>query len=254
MRSSWACASSGAAKISPFLPPSPLLWPDGLDLAQFGAYPFVVGFTTNTALIKSAGLKSYAAVYAAAAPSLSGRPISFQVWEDSAEGIMAQATAIAALGPCAVVKIPKVNSEGVSNVRIISALVSAGTRVNVTAIFTEAQLDELHAAVAPVLAPGLPLVVSIFCGRIGDTGRDPSAAVRYAVARFKDLPSAKTLWAGCKDVTAIRAAHAAGCHIVTVPGDILSRVRTRLGMDLQALTVDTAKMFRADALSNGLQI
>ena len=228
--------------------------PDGLDLAQFGAYPFVVGFTTNTALIKAAGLKSYAAVYAAAAPALAGRPISFQVWEDSAAGIQAQAAAITALGPCAVVKVPIMNTEGASNVPVIAALVAAGTRVNVTAIFTEQQLDELHAAVAPVLAPGLPLVVSIFCGRISDTGRDPAATVQYAVAKFKGLPSAKALWAGCKDVAAIRAAHAVGCQIITVPGDILSRVRSRLGMDLQALTVDTAKMFRADALSNSLAI
>lgn len=193
-------------------------------------------------------------MYKAAASDLNGRPISFQVWEDSAEGIKSQAFAIAALGPCAVVKVPIVNSLGASNVPVIADLVGSGVRVNVTAIFTEAQIDELYAAVAPVIPSGLPFVISIFCGRIGDTGRDPNTVVRYSVAKFSALSSAKTLWAGCKDVTAIRAAHQCGCHIVTVPGDILSRVRSRLGMDLNALTVDTAKMFRGDAISNELTI
>ncbi len=236
--------------------PYPSTPTDGLDLATFGQppYDFVVGFTTNTALIKAAGIKSYASVYAAAAPVLRGRPISFQVWEDEPAALRAQATAIAALGECAVVKVPILNSAGASNVPVVAELLAAGVRVNVTAIFTEAQIDELHAAAVKTLRSDIPLVVSIFCGRIGDTGRDPVTAVRYAVAAFRDIPNAKVLWAGCKDVVAVRAAHSAGAHIITAPGDILSRIRTRLGMDLDALTTDTAQMFRADALSNGLMI
>ena len=137
------------------------------------------------------------------------------------------------------VKVPIVTSAGASNVPVIAELLKAGTRVNVTAVFTDAQVDELHAAAIASLPAGVPLVVSIFCGRIGDTGRDPSVAVRYAVAAFKDVPSAKVLWAGCKDVVAVTSAHAVGAHIITCPGDILSRVRGRLGMmDLHALSVN----------------
>ena len=205
-------------------------------------------------MIKAAGVKSYSAVYAGAAPFLRGRPISFQVWEDEPAALRSQAAAITALGECAVVKVPVVTSGGASNVPVIAELLAAGMRVNVTAIFTEAQIDELHAAARTSLPAGIPLIVSIFCGRIGDTGRDPSDVVRYAVAAFKDIPSAKVLWAGCKDVVAVTSAHAAGAHIITCPGDILSRVRSRLGMDLHALSIDTANMFRGDALSNGLAI
>jgi transaldolase len=143
---------------------------------------------------------------------------------------------------------------GVANVPAIARLAASGVKVNVTAVFTFAQIDELCSALRSVLAPDLACVVSVFSGRISDTGADPRPTIRYCVDAFRPLPSVKVLWAGCKDVTAILAARAEGCHIVTVPGDILQRFVTRKGMDLHELSVDTARMFRKEAIDGAISI
>ena len=205
--------------------------------------------------MRASGLKKcYAAIFADAAAALQGRPVSFQVWADAAAEVEEQARAISKIGPNVFAKVPVVNSLGASNVGTISRLVADGVKVNVTAVFTSAQIDEVRDAMRSALAPELPLVVSVFSGRIGDTGADPRFAIRYAVHAFKELASVKILWAGCKDVVAIGAARAEGCHIVTVPGDILQRYVSRKGMDLHALSIDTARMFRKEALDGSLAI
>jgi transaldolase len=227
---------------------------DGLDFAKFGAYDCVTGFTTNTALVRSSGKKNYLQIYTEALKDINGRPVSFQVWGDKEDEIVEQATEISKLGPNAVAKVPIVNSIGVSNVPVITRLVANGIKVNVTAVFTSAQIDELRDALRDVLPVDLALVVSIFSGRISDTGVDPRPTIRYSIEAFKSMPSVKILWAGCKDVTAITSARADKCHIVTVPGDILQRFVSRKGMDLFELSIDTAKMFRNEAIDGSLSI
>ena len=228
---------------------------DGLDFAKFGSFDCVSGFTTNTALVRASGVnKPYSSIFADAAGAIRGRPVSFQVWADSEADIFEQAVAISSLGPNVFAKVPIVNSSGVSNVPVIARLAVAGVKINVTAVFTLAQIDELRSALEGALASNLACVVSVFSGRISDTGADPRPTIRYCVDTFKPFPSVKVLWAGCKDVTAIHAARADGCHIVTVPGDILYRFVTRKGMDLYELSVDTARMFRKEALDGAISI
>ena len=228
---------------------------DGLDFPTFASYEVVSGFTTNTSLVRSSGLqKSYASILADAAGAIRGRPVSFQVWADEEAAVAQQATDIAALGPNVFAKVPIVNSAGASNISVIARLVAEGVKVNATAVFTREQIDGLRDAVRGIISPELPLIISVFSGRIGDTGVDPRPTIRYAIEAFAQVPSAKILWAGCKDVVAISAARAEGCHIITVPGDILQRFVSRKGMDLHELSIDTAKMFRKEALDGGLSV
>ena len=228
---------------------------DGLDFTTFGAYDCVKGFTTNTALVRAAGVKkSYSSIFSDAATSIQGRPVSFQVWADNETEVVEQAVQISRIGPNVFAKVTVVNSVGASNVPSIARLVASGIRVNVTAVFTTVQIDEIREALARSLPIGLECVVSIFSGRISDTGVDPRPTIRYAINAFKIIPSVKILWAGCKDVTAINAALEEGCHIITVPGDILLRFVSRKGMDLLELSIDTAKMFRKEALGGSLSI
>jgi len=227
---------------------------DGLDFAKFGSYECVSGFTTNTALVRSSGKGNYSKILKEASNDIKGRPVSLQVWGDKAEEIVEQAAEISKLGPNVVAKVPIVNSFGVSNVPVIARLVASGIKVNVTAVFTPAQIDELRDALCDILPLDLALVVSIFSGRISDTGVDPRPTIRYSIEAFKSMHSVKILWAGCKDVTAITSARADKCHIVTVPGDILQRFVSRKGMDLLELSVDTARMFRNEAIDGSLSI
>ena len=158
------------------------------------------------------------------------------------------------LGTNVFAKIPITNSVGQSNVGTARVLLAEGLPINVTAIFTAEQLKELHGAVSALPAPRASLVVSIFCGRIDDTGVDPKPLAAAAAELFRDIPEAKVLWAGCKSVVAALHAAEAGCQIVTVPGDILTRMNARKNKNLLEFSVETARMFRKDALSARLSV
>ena len=223
---------------------------DGTDLAKYGTHPGVVGFTTNTSFIKAAGVCNYRSFLDTHKEVVAGRPISLQVFADDGETIYAQAKAIAALGHNVYAKVPVQTSSGVSNADIIARLLQEGVKVNITAVFTP---DQVNAIVPALRSSTTPAVVSVFAGRISDTGVDPLAAVKYAVDAVRDLLHAEVLWAGCKDNASIVRAEEIGCHIVTVPDTILTRMG-RIGGSIDAMALDTVRMFYEDGVNAGITI
>lgn len=213
---------------------------DGLDLARYGKLPFVVGFTTNTSFMKKAGVKHYQKFVSELDPN-DARPLSLQVWDE--ENTLEQAISVSKLGKNIWVKIPVVKSNGESNLGVIRTLLGQGTKVNITAVFSEQQCVDIRNAVHDVETP---VIVSIFAGRISDTARDPCPIVQQAVSIFSEFPHVEILWAGCKEVLSIRKARDIGCHIITVPGDILDKMY-RIDMDLDLFSQETARMFKEDA-------
>jgi transaldolase len=227
---------------------------DGTDIPKFADVPGVVGFTTNCSFMKAAGLKNYSEFYESVKAHVRGRPLSLQCWEDEPEALLLQARQVCALGSNVFAKIPVTSSTGASNVETATTLLREGLPINATAIFTMDQLQALHCAVSALPEPVAPLVVSIFCGRIDDTGVDPKPLAAAAAELFSKMPQAEVLWAGCKSVVAARHAAESGCQIVTVPGDILTRMHARRNKNLLEFSVETAKMFRDDAVGGGLSV
>ena len=227
---------------------------DGTDIPRFADLPGVQGFTTNCSFMRAGGHTNYAKFYAEVGPHLHGRPLSLQCWEEGLEAMMLQARQVCSLGSKVFAKIPVTNSQGQSNVGAVISLLAEGLSINVTAVFTMQQLRELHLALSSLPGPRAPVVVSIFCGRIDDTGVDPLPLAAAAVQLFSDIPEAEILWAGCKSVVAAVHAAKAGCQIVTVPGDILTRMHSRRHKDLLEFSVETAQMFRDDALAGELRV
>jgi len=209
---------------------------DGTDVAKWANDPIVQGFTTNTSFMKQGQKLNYTEFYDANKEVLGDRPISMQVWEEDPRE---QARKIAALGPNVWAKVP------VTALSAIEDLRGEGIKVNITAVFTKEQCKSLRRVVA---ANDTPVVVSIFAGRISDTGADPFPIVQYAVNLYSDLPHVEVLWAGCKEVLSIRHAIRAGAQIITIPDSIISRLN-RLDKDLLEFSLETARDFNADGKS-----
>lgn len=229
---------------------SPKIFYDGCDFAKFAGYPNVVGFTTNTTIMRQSGKLNYKQFYEENKASIAGRAISFQVFSDDPFVVLEQARKIHALGENIYVKVPVINSRGESLLDVAKQLLNEGIQVNVTAIFTEQQLLEVSRA---ILDTPTPAIVSVFGGRISDTGVNPKEIVGFAVERVKSNPKIEVLWAGCKDNLVIQNASDVGCQIVTLPDAILSRIN-RLGQPLDTLSQDTVKSFLKDAVEGGLSI
>ena len=215
---------------------------DGTDVAKWAPSPLVQGFTTNTSFMKQGQKLNYNEFYRVNKEALGDRPISMQVWE---EDPLEQARKISALGPNVWAKVPVVKSDGRSNLDVIEILRSEGLKLNVTAVFTKDQCKSLRRVLA---ACDVPVIVSIFAGRISDTGVDPFPIVQYAVNLYSDLPHVEVLWAGCKEVLSIRHAIRAGAQIITIPDSIISRLN-RLDKDLMEFSIETARDFNADGRS-----
>ncbi len=228
----------------------PKVFYDGCDLKKFAGYPNVVGFTTNTTIMRQSNETNYNNFYQANRELIQGRAISFQIFTDEATEAVEQARKISVLGPNIYVKVPVINSRGETFLPIIKSLLDEGIRVNVTAIFTKDQLDQVRSS---ILETQTPAIVSVFGGRISDTGVNPKDIITYAVNLFASNPNIEILWAGCKDNLVIQNAKDAGCHIVTLPDAIMSRIN-RLGQPLDTLSQETVKSFLKDAVEGGLQI
>jgi len=222
---------------------------DSADLSDMRAARNVGidGFTTNPTLARKAGVTDYLAWARDVVQAVPDRPVSLEVFADDAPEMERQAKILAALGPNVYVKIPITNTRGESSAGVVWRLTGWGVKVNVTAVFTEAQLRMLHGA----LADDVPAIVSVFAGRIADTGRDPARVVATAVARFADLPNVQVLWASTREALNIEQARAAGAHIITVPPDLLQRVADLDGKDLDAFSLETVQMFARDAAAAG---
>jgi transaldolase len=229
------------------------IYADGADKAgilDLYGKSYIKGLTTNPTLMKKAGIKDYEAFARDILLTVTAKPISLEVFSDDFTEMKRQALKIAGWGRNVYVKIPITNSRGETSIPLIRELSAQGVQLNITAILT---LDQVR-AVAGALDPKVPSVVSIFAGRIADTGVDPMPIMQESRQILVGQPKAQLLWASVREVLNIVQAEQSGCHIVTVQHDILAKAAKLLSMDLGELSLDTVKMFANDAASAGYQL
>jgi len=222
------------------------IFADGADLeGMFSLYrdPLIKGLTTNPTLMRKAGIEDYEAFAKDVLQVVKTKSISFEVFSDDFPEMRRQALKIRDWQENVFVKIPITNTRSESSIPLIKELAAAKVPLNITAILTLAQVRDVTA----VLNPNVPAIVSVFAGRIADTGKDPEPAMRASKALLADLPKAELLWASVREVLNIIQADNCGCDIVTVPHDILKKAMTLFAMDLEKLSLDTVKMFAKDA-------
>jgi transaldolase len=229
------------------------IFADGADLeGMFSLYrdPLIKGLTTNPTLMRKAGIDNYEAFAKDVLQVVKTKPVSFEVFSDEFPEMRRQALKIRDWQENVFVKIPITNSRGESAIPLIKTLGTEQVQLNVTAILTLKQVHE----VVQVMNPEVPAVISVFAGRIADTGRDPEPIMRASKIIMGDLPKAELLWASVREVLNIFQADDCGCDIVTVPHDILKKATSLFGMDLSRLSLDTVKMFANDAEAAGFRL
>ncbi len=229
------------------------LFADGADRAgmlQLNANPLIKGMTTNPTLMRKAGLTDFEAFAKDILQTITVKPISFEVFSDEFPEMLRQALKINGWAKNVYVKIPITNTRGESSLPLVRDLTQEGVKINVTAILTQEQI----AGVAQALNSKVPAVVSVFAGRIADTGVDPMPHMREAKKKLADLPQAELLWASVREVLNIFQAEACGCDIVTVTHDILNKAFKLAGIGLKEMSLDTVKMFAADAKAAGFSL
>jgi transaldolase len=228
------------------------IFADGASLDEMRAWAassYVRGFTTNPTLARQAGVRDYARFAHDALDAIGGRPISFEVLSDDFLEMDFQAREIASWGDNVYVKIPITNTRGQSAAPLIARLTRGGVKVNVTAVLTPAQV----ATAVEALDGGAPSNISIFAGRIADTGRDPIPIVERARAIVERARSIELIWASPREALNVYQADAAGCHIITVTSDILPKL-SLADKDLDAFSLETVQMFRRDAVAAGFTL
>jgi transaldolase len=221
------------------------IFADGADLKgmkEAAAQPLVKGFTTNPTLMRQAGVSDYKAFALDVLKLIPDRPVSFEVFADDFPTMEAQGREIASWGDNVYVKVPVTNTKGEFAGPLMARLSGLGIKLNVTAIMTNAQVKEVAAS----LAKDTPAIVSVFAGRIADTGRDPVPLMREAVSLLKDRPKAELLWASPRELLNIFQADEIGCHIITVTGDVIRKLAL-VGKDLDGYSLETVAMFYRDA-------
>ncbi|KPV54321.1 transaldolase [Kouleothrix aurantiaca] len=210
-----------------------------LDMIQ---KPYISGLTTNPTLMRKAGVADYRAFAQDVLAALPNVPISFEVFSDDFADMERQAYEIASWGTNVYVKIPVTNTQAEPAFGLVRRLAQAGIKLNVTALMTLEQVREVSAA----LAGGTPSCISVFAGRIADTGRDPLLIMRAALEVMRPHPEQELIWASPRELLNIFQADAIGCHIITVTTDILKKLDL-VGRDLDEYSLDTVKMFYNDA-------
>lgn len=228
------------------------LFSDGADLAgilEMYANPWIRGFTTNPTLMRKAGVREYEAFARSVLRAVPDRPVSLEVFADDEEEMEMQALTIATWGANVNVKIPVTNRSGELMGPLIRRLSEAGVALNVTAILTLEQVEK----VVEALAPGTWAIVSVFAGRIADTGVDPVPLMAEAKRILRWRPRAQLLWASPRELLNLFQAEEAGCDIITVPPDILRKMNL-VGRDLAAYSLETVEMFHRDALAAAYRI
>jgi transaldolase len=229
------------------------LFADGADKAgilSLNANPLIRGMTTNPTLMRKAGIQNYEAFARDVLQSVTTKPISFEVFSDEFPEMRRQALKIASWQRNVYVKIPITNTRRESALALVRELAQEGVQLNITAILTPEQVQ----GVAAALNPAVPSVVSVFAGRIADTGRDPQPILRQSLGLLAGQPQAELLWASVREVLNIFQADECGCHVVTVPHDILTKAMKLVGLDLGELSLDTVKMFAQDAQAAGFSV
>jgi transaldolase len=228
------------------------LFADGADfdsIVALAANPIIRGFTTNPTLARNAGVRNYEEFGRKVLAAVPDRPVSLEVFADDFAGMTRQARAIASWGNNVNVKIPVTNTKREFCGEVISRLSAEGIVVNVTAITTVDQVRR----VADHLSPDTPAIVSVFAGRVADTGVDPVPMMAEAVKVLRQRPKAELLWASPRELLNIFQADAVGCHIITATKDILAKL-SLVGKDLDEYSLETVKMFRRDAVAAGFEI
>lgn len=222
-----------------------------VDMQRLAANPDIRGFTTNPSLLRKSGVGHYANFARRALEIAGDRPVSFEVLADDGPEVMRQALAIASWGPTAHVKVPVTNSQGRSLTPLIAALAHQGVPVNVTAVFTMAQVFEVNVALRGARGPA---TISIFAGRIADAGYDPVRTVGpMARTVHAGAPGTKVLWASPRQVYDATLAARAGCDIITMSPELIDKLALR-GKDLSEFSRETVEMFYRDAQASGLTL
>jgi transaldolase len=228
------------------------IFADGAELKgmlELYANPLIRGFTTNPTLMRKAGITNYPEFAQAVIAAIPDRPISFEVFADEFEEMEWQAKEIASWGGQVNVKIPVTNTRGQSSAPLVRRLSRAGVRLNITAMMTLQQVAEI----APCLEGGPSSYISVFAGRIADTGRDPVPMMAEAVRLLRDFPNVQLIWASPRELLNIYHANEIGCHVITVTHDVLKKL-TIVGRNLDEYSLDTVKMFFTDAQNAGFRL
>jgi transaldolase len=225
---------------------------DGADkksILELNANPLISGFTTNPTHMRKSGVECYETFARDILGLVTEKPISFEVFSDDLDEMEEQAREIASWGKNVNVKVPITNTRGTSTLPIIRRLSADGIKLNVTAMTVYEQV----AGVAPILSDGCGGMVSVFAGRIADSGKDPIPVMKSCVELLESCPGVELIWASPREILNLVQAESIGCHIITITSDILKKLPL-LGGDLVAVSLDTVKMFYNDASAAGFKI
>ncbi len=228
------------------------IFADGADKAgmlEMYAKPYIKGLTTNPTLMNKAGISDYRVFAKDILAAIKDKPISFEVFSDDFKDMERQAMEIASWGSNVYVKIPITNTKKETCYPLVKKLAAQKVKLNVTALMTLTQVKDVVA----VLDPHVPSYVSVFAGRIADTGRDPVPLMTAAVDILKAAPAAELIWASPRELLNIFQADTIGCQVITVTNDILKKL-SLVGYDLDEYSLDTVKMFYKDAVAAKYQI
>jgi transaldolase len=228
------------------------IFADGADRAsmlELHGRPYIKGLTTNPTLMRKAGVANYRAFACDVLAAIRDKPVSFEVLADDFESMERQALEIAGWADNVYVKIPVTNTKRASSRALIKRLTDRRVKLNVTAITTLEQIRDI----LPALNPATPSFVSVFAGRIADTGRDPLPVMARAVQMLSENPAAGLMWASSRELLNILQADSVGCAVITVTRDILDKLAL-IGYDLTEYSLDTVKMFRDDAQLAGFSL
>ena len=228
------------------------LFADGADLAgmiEMASKPYIAGLTTNPTLMRKAGVSNYADFAKEVVKQIPDKPISFEVFSDDLKEMIRQGKAISSWGENVFVKIPVTNTKGTLTLEVIEHLSNLGVKLNVTALMNATQV----AMVLPSLNPEVESYISVFAGRIADTGRDPIPVIDDCLKTIEKNKNAKLIWASPRELLNVIQADAVGCHIITATNDILKKLEL-LGKNLDEYSLETVIMFYKDALNSNYLI
>jgi transaldolase len=228
------------------------IFADGADLKgilEMAKLPHIKGFTTNPTLMRKAGIADYESFARELLANVTEHPVSFEVFADDFPGMIAQGLAINSWGQNVNVKVPVMNTKGAFTGPVLKALASEGVVLNVTAIMTTQQVED----VASVLNHDVPAIVSVFAGRIADTGVDPIPHMTKCRDILVARPKAELLWASPREVLNVFQANDIGCHIITCTNDMIAKLGL-VGKDLVEYSRETVQMFYRDALASAFSI
>ena len=228
------------------------LFADGADLAtidRLAADPLIAGFTTNPTLMRKAGVDDYTTFSRRALEIVGNRPISFEVFADEPSEMLRQARVLAGWGENVYVKIPVTNTKGLTTAAVVRELTASGVRVNVTALMTAAQVDDVCSSLVGTKGA----YVSVFAGRIADTGRDPIPMMTQSALQCAQIANVELIWASPRELLNVFQADAAGVHVITATHDVLAKLAL-VGKPLETYSLETVAMFHNDATAAGFSL